>query len=94
MTTNTSMGEAMQYIKHQGGYPTMGIIGFDREERDTEGTVSAVKSFTQKYGIPIFSAAKLSDLISVLEEDTEHKIPLGEETLPLILKYREEYGMK
>ncbi len=94
MTDGATKGEAVKFIEEQGGFPIACVIAFDRQERgnDVNDPRAAAQVFAEKYGIPVLAAATFDDLIQVLEEGPA--VPLGAETLPLILRYRDEYGVK
>lgn len=93
VTSGASAGEAVAYVRAQGGHPTIFVIAFDRQERSATSPKSAVQAFTDEFSIEVRAAATLEDLIAVLSGDTEEKILRGKETLPLILAYRKEYGV-
>lgn len=94
MTTGTSSGEAVEIIRSKGGIPIGCAIAFDRQERSTEGVLSAVQQFEQTYGIPVRAAATLADLITLLERNqAEHPGDQVGEILEKILAYRKEYGV-
>lgn len=96
ITTGTSLGEAVNIINLNGGFPIACIIAFDRQESGTDSELSAVQEFTRNYKVPVRSVANLADLISVLKKDTDstHSIPNGKEVLKKILLYRDKYGIK
>lgn len=98
MTTGTSSGKAADIIRVNGGTPVTCIIAFDRQERGDRGDLSAVEEFERDYEIPVCSVATLTDLITVLEKDTNSDvphptIPNGESALEQILTYRKKYGI-
>lgn len=72
MTTGTSIIEAAEIIKAEGGTPIGCLIAFDRQEKGKEGDLSAVQDFQAKHGIPVVAAATLEDLIRVLHDQIEH----------------------
>lgn len=94
MTTGTSSREAVQIIRAKGGYPTVCVISFDRQECGAEGQLSAVQEFEQNFRIPVYAVATLADLISFLQ-----KVPAESgddntgEILEKILMYQKEYGV-
>lgn len=95
MTTGTSSGEAVEIIRAQGGHVVACVIAFDRQERGKESELSAVQEFEQNYGISVYAAATLADLISFLQ-----KVPAESgddntgEILEKILAYQKEYGVQ
>ena len=98
ITTGTSSGEAVDIIRAKGGTPLVCVIAFDRQERiSAMWKVSAVQEFEHNYDIPVYSAATLTDLISVLGKDAGSNsptIPNSKEFLGKILAYQNEYGIK
>ena len=93
ITDGASKREAVDTIHSHGGQSVACVIAFDRQERgkDVHDPRSAAQAFSEDYGIPVLAAATLDDLIQVLEEGPA--VPLGAETLPLILAYRDQYGV-
>ena len=91
MTTGGSCADAFRIVRQEGGNPIGCVIAFDREERGTDSALSAVQTFEQEYGIRMTTAATLTDLITVLQEDGP-AIPNGSEILAKILDYRNQYG--
>ena len=96
MTTGTSSGEAVEIIRANGGVPIDCVIAFDRQERGKESELSAVQEFEKNYGIPVYAAATLANLISYLQKLPEDWGDGGgtEEMLNKILAYQEEYGVQ
>ncbi|MFA5841638.1 MAG: orotate phosphoribosyltransferase [Candidatus Paceibacterota bacterium] len=94
MTTGTSSGEAVEITIANGGIPIACIIAFDRQERGKEGKLSAVQEFQKNYGIPVYAAATLTDLILFLEKTPAESGDdnIGE-IIEKILAYRKEYGV-
>lgn len=92
MTTGTSSGEAIEIIRANGGNPIACIIAFDRQERGI-GKLSAVQEFQNKFEIPVYAAANLSDLISLLDNSLVGDDDTSAETLEKILAYQKQYGV-
>jgi orotate phosphoribosyltransferase len=70
------------------------MIAFDRQERGTGADeLPATEEFYRKYGVRVVAASNLDDLIDVLENCPRY-IPKAKATLPLILAYRERYGIR
>ncbi len=93
ITDGASKREAVELIWAEGGIPIGCVIAFDRQERGIkEGdTCSAAQRFQEDFGLPVYAAATLDDLILVLEEGAD--IPGAGETLPKILAYKDQYGV-
>ena len=92
MTTGASSGEAIEIIRANGGNPIACIIAFDRQERGI-GKLSAVQEFQSKFEIPVYAAANLSDLISLLDNSLVGDDDTSAETLEKILAYQKQYGV-
>lgn len=91
ITAGDAKKEAIEIIHAHGGTPCGCVIAFDRQEREREGDQSAVQEFESKYGIPMYAASTLCDLIAELETNP----PDGESDgmLNKILAYKEQYGV-
>ncbi|HKQ82761.1 MAG TPA: orotate phosphoribosyltransferase [Steroidobacteraceae bacterium] len=87
MTAGTALRESLQIIEAHGAVPAGVVIALDRQERGT-GELSAVQEVQSRYGLPVHSILKLSDLISYLEQQSDP----GQ--LEAMRRYREEYGVK
>lgn len=92
ITDGASKREAVEIIRAAGGTPIGCVIAFDRQERGTEegDTRSAAQRFQEDFGIPVYAAAALDDLILLLEEGPD--FPGASATLPKILAYKDQYG--
>lgn len=93
ITDGKSKRTAVDRIRGAGGEPVACVIAFDRQERGNDPNDPRPSSarFQEEFGIPVLAAATLDDLIQVLEEGPA--VPLAAETLPLILQYRDQYGV-
>jgi orotate phosphoribosyltransferase len=87
MTTGTSLDEAVEIIRTNGGIIICCVIAFDRQERGKEGNLSAVQEFQQNYGIPVRAAATLADLISYMRKTRQE-----ESMQDKIRAYQKQYG--
>lgn len=99
MTTGTSIIDAAEIIRKNGGTPIGCVIAFDREER-VDGELSAVQEFRQKHQIPVHAAATLEDLIWVLNDQLENDDQLDDHAqfvldmmLAKIRAYKAQYGV-
>lgn len=86
-----SIEEAMALVQQHGGDVKACVIAFDRQEQVKDGKISAAEAFRAKYGVPLIAAARLDDLVWVLQNSPPPLVRV-EEILPLILAYREQYG--
>jgi len=86
ITAGTAIVEIINMIKDLNSEVTTIVVGLDREEIMPNKNSSSMVEIKKRYGVPIFSIAKMSDLISYLEhvEDSEK--------LRVILDYRRKFG--
>ncbi len=94
ITDGASKRGAVDRIQGAGGKPVACVIAFDRQERgaDPKDPRPSAERFQEEFDIPVLAAATLEDLIEVLEQGPA--VPKGAETLPLILRYRDEFGFR
>lgn len=92
ITAGTSVRESVEIIRQAGATPAAVLIALDRMERagadNALSAHSAVQEVEQKYGMPVVSIASLSDIMQLLEQDTqfsEHK--------ERVAAYRQRYGV-
>lgn len=95
-TTGTSCDEAAKLIREAGGTVSAFFLGFDRMEYgwnmdDPTEVRPAAQILRDTYNVPVIASATVLDLIQVLEEGPD--FPKAAETLSLILKYRDQYGV-
>lgn len=86
ISAGTSVRESVEIIRQAGATPAAVVIALDRQERG-EGTLSAVQEVEQSYGLPVFSIARLTDLIDYLSGQLELI-----EYLAAVRDYRVRYG--
>jgi len=86
ISAGTSVRESVEIIRQAGATPAAVVIALDRQERG-EGTLSAVQEVEQSYGLPVFSIARLTDLIDYLSGQPELI-----EYLAAVRDYRVRYG--
>lgn len=96
-TTSASCDGAAKLIREAGGSVVAFFLGFDRMERgwnkdDPTEVRPAAKILRDTYSVPVIASASVLDLIAELEEGPA--VPKGAETLPLILQYLDQYGVK
>jgi orotate phosphoribosyltransferase len=91
MTSGETTESVVEIVKKNRGILVGYAIAFDRQERGMSADgLSAIEEFQQKQGIPVIAASDLDDLIYVLGQRSDSK---SQKTLPLILDYREKYGI-
>lgn len=93
ITDGQSKRDAVVRIRGAGGVPVACVIAFDRQEcgADSNDDRPSAVRFSEEFGMPVLAAATLEDLIRVLEEGAG--IPGASETLPLIIAYKDQYGV-
>lgn len=90
ITDGGTKREAVDLIRHYKGEVAGLVVGFDRQERGS-GNLSAVQEFTRDFEVPVRAAATLTDLISVIKRARPGSV--GNEMLPRILEYQNEFGV-
>ena len=92
ITAGTSVKESVEIIRAAGAEPCAVLIAMDRMERagpdDALSPHSAVQEVQQKYGLPVVSIASLTDILSLLDQNTEFA-----QHREAVLAYRQRYGI-
>jgi len=92
ITAGTSVRESVDIIRAAGAEPCAVLIAMDRMERaGPDGALSphsAVQEVQQRYGLPVVSIASLTDILALLEHNTEFA-----EHREAVLAYRARYGI-
>ncbi|MBU6388835.1 orotate phosphoribosyltransferase [Patescibacteria group bacterium] len=97
ITDGGTKREAMEFVQKHRGTPVGLAIACDRQERGKDSKLSAVQEFQNTFGIPVFAAATLADLISYLKktcdaydrgETSERPYAAYAQTL----EYQKQYG--
>ncbi len=86
ITAGTAIHEAVTIIRNAEAEPVGVTIAFDRQERGSTSTSSAVSSVEQKYAIQVISVAKADELIQYAESKQ-----LYEQELKNLKAYLAEY---
>tara|TARA_B100000614_G_C14482129_1_gene467162 strand:- start:405 stop:1046 length:642 start_codon:yes stop_codon:yes gene_type:complete len=87
ITAGTAIRESMNIINNEGAEAAGVILALDRQEQGNNG-ISAIQEIEKEYNIPIFSIAKLDDLITFLKQKNNIR------NLEKIRSYRDKYGIK
>lgn len=91
ISAGTAIRESMDIISKAGRTAVGVVVALDREELFQEGlTTSAVEQVQLDFGISVVSIAKMSHLISFLQD--RYAEPNKEELLSKIREYRKKYG--
>lgn len=93
ITSGKAIRESLDVLKNSGNPKVTGIIvSVDRQEKGTSDK-NALRQVEEELGIPIFSIAKLRDIIEVLHnKKTDGKIIIDDNMKKRIDDYRKEYG--
>ncbi len=63
-------------------------LSLDREEKGMDSNLSAIQNIEFRYGFPIFSIVKVSDIIEYFKNKNEYSEQLGN-----FIAYQKEYGV-
>jgi orotate phosphoribosyltransferase len=85
ISAGTSIGESVAVIKNAAATPAGVVIALDRQERG-HASASAVQEVETRFGVRVFSIAKLETLIAYLSE-------IAGPHLAAIQSYRTTYGI-
>jgi len=87
ISAGLSVGHSVDLISAQGASAAGFVISMDRQERAADSEISALAQVRERYGIPVYSIASLSDLVALLRGR-----PDSADTLAAVRAYRAEYG--
>jgi orotate phosphoribosyltransferase len=87
ITAGTAIRHSVDLITSQGANPYGVVIGLDRCERGV-GELSAVEEVSRSLGLTVKSVITMHDIIDWLADQ-----PKAAESLSLMLRYRERYGV-
>ena len=94
ISAGTSVRESVDMIKNANATPVAVLIALDRMEKsgtaDEVGTMSAVQSVEQEYGLPVFNIANLADLMAYLNATESAELMQYRDKVSL---YRQKYGV-
>lgn len=88
ITAGTAIRESIEMITQSGAEPAAVIVALDREEQGPNGK-SAIQEVEEVYGLPVFTIAKLTNLLSFVKENAEFTSYLSQLTA-----YRQAYGIE
>lgn len=86
ITAGTSVRESIEIIKNQGATPSGVLISLDRQEKGKDSK-SAIMELKEKFGLKVFSIAKMQDIIEYLKNKEDMQ-----EHLKKMKDYRKQYG--
>lgn len=88
ITAGTAIRESVGLIRQAGAQPAAVIVALDRQEQGAHGQ-SAIQEVEQAYDLPVFSIAKLENLL-----DFAQARPDLADQLKQLTAYRQAYGTK
>lgn len=88
ITAGTAIRESIELINQAGANPAAVVVALDREEQGPRGK-SAIQEVEEVYGIPVYTIAKLTNLLSFVKHNAEFTGYLSQLTA-----YRQDYGIK
>jgi orotate phosphoribosyltransferase len=86
ITAGTAVRGVVELIAGAGAGIAGVVLGLDRAERGS-GADSAVAELARELGVPVFSIARLDDIVHFLEQADDLR-----EHLPAMLEYRRQWG--
>jgi orotate phosphoribosyltransferase len=87
ITAGTAIRESIEIIRRAGATPAGVLLALDRQERGSDGALSAVQEVRAQFAIPVVAILSLGDLIAQLPA-----AGLGSE-LSGMMAYRDRYGV-
>ena len=87
ITAGTAIRESVALIETAGARPAAVIVALDRQEKGPHGK-SAIQEVEQAYNMPVFSIAKLENLLEFARSE-----PNFADQLELLTAYRQAYGV-
>ena len=87
ITAGTAIRESVALIEAAGARPTAVVVALDRQEKGPHGK-SAIQEVEQAYNLPVFSIAKLENLLEFARSE-----PNFADQLELLTAYRQAYGV-
>ncbi|NQY62692.1 MAG: orotate phosphoribosyltransferase [Alteromonadaceae bacterium] len=87
ITAGTAIRESMEIIKAHGAELSGVLIALDRQEKG-QGELSAIQEVERDFGTKVIAIVTLADVVNYLEEQASMT-----ESLALIKKYREDFGI-
>lgn len=91
ITTAETACRSIELIVQAGGRVIAYAVALDRQERTEEENGLSAKIVQERCDVPVFSIAKLSDLVEVLQKESS---PRAEQYLPKIIEYQKIYGIQ
>jgi orotate phosphoribosyltransferase len=87
ITAGTAIRESIDIIRGAGAMPAGVLLALDRQERATDGGLSAVQEVESQYAIPVISVVNLTDLMDHISRSG------GAGDLESMRLYRDRYGI-
>jgi orotate phosphoribosyltransferase len=87
ITAGTAIRESIDIVTAAGARPAGVLLALDRQERGTDGGLSAVQQVTQEFGIPVIVVVSLGELMQYMQDAGRTA------ELASMQTYRERYGV-
>ncbi len=89
ITAGTAVRESLDIIRAADATPCAVVIALDRQERGTDGDLSASEEVSKRFQIPVIAIAGLDELLQFADDR-----PQLREYKPALLAYRSCYGSR
>ena len=89
ITAGTAVRESLDIIQAADATPCAVVIALDRQERGTEGDLSASEEVSHRFRLPVIAIAGLDELLQFADDR-----PQLREHKPALLAYRSRYGSR
>jgi orotate phosphoribosyltransferase len=88
ITAGTAIRDVMGQLQQVGARPAGVVVALDRAEKGPDSDRSAIQAVRDAFGIPVFSIARLDDLLAWVASDTRLL-----EFREAMLAYRNQWGV-
>lgn len=88
ITAGTAIRDSIEMITKAGAEPAAVIVALDREEQGPNGK-SAIQEVEETFGLPVYTIAKLTNLLTFVKENADFTGYLSQLTA-----YRQAYGIE
>lgn len=89
ITAGTAIKETLSLLEaFPNAHLAAAVVLIDRQEKLADSELSAIQALEQNYGLKIFPAIRLDQIVSYLEDNGNYQ-----EALTSMKQYREQYGV-
>lgn len=89
LTAGTAVRESLALLKEEGAEVVGLVVALDRQEKGSEGDLSALQNLQQNEGIECHAVVNLEDLLAFVQDDARLQNYLAD-----LQRYRKDYGVK